>query len=201
MHVWCLKWSYLRSITKSLSLKTYCHCIPSALLLGSRSKIKKHTIAHIWWWYHSLTAHKHQTGHTVPKQVIWLQRQLKSLQSKYCTVWEQFAIRPSLNKMSDKTWYPGCATGRLLSCTPPPPCHVGYSLEVNIFSQNDGDFVNARKGKSSVSLISDQWQYPIRSSHRFRVVYRLSVRLGWVRSAARPLSREINKYVSKWLRK
>ncbi len=29
-----------------------------------------------------------------------------------------FAIRPSLNKMSDKTWYQGCATGRLLSCTP-----------------------------------------------------------------------------------
>ncbi len=26
-----------------------------------------------------------------------------------------FAIRPSLNKMSDKTWYPGCATGRLFS--------------------------------------------------------------------------------------
>ncbi len=37
--------------------------------------------------------------------------------SKNCTVWA-FAIRPSLNKMSDKTWYPGCATGRLLSCTP-----------------------------------------------------------------------------------
>ena len=33
-------------------------------------------------------------------------------------VWEQFAIRPSLNKMSNKIWYPGCATGRLLSCTP-----------------------------------------------------------------------------------
>ena len=27
----------------------------------------------------------------------------KSLQSKYCTVCEQFAIGPSLNKMSDKT--------------------------------------------------------------------------------------------------
>ncbi len=25
-------------------------------------------------------------------------------------------------------------------------CHVGYSLEVDIFSQNDGDFVNAPKG-------------------------------------------------------
>ncbi len=23
-----------------------------------------------WWWYHSLTAHQHQKGHTVPKQVI-----------------------------------------------------------------------------------------------------------------------------------
>ncbi len=25
---------------------------------------------HRWWWYHSLTAHQHQKGHTVPKQVI-----------------------------------------------------------------------------------------------------------------------------------
>ncbi len=23
-----------------------------------------------WWWYHSLTAHQHQKGDTVPKQVI-----------------------------------------------------------------------------------------------------------------------------------
>ena len=22
-----------------------------------------------WWWYHSLMAHQHQKGHTVPKQV------------------------------------------------------------------------------------------------------------------------------------
>ncbi len=35
--------------------------------------------------YHSLTAHQHQKGHTVPKQVI-MQRQFKSLQSKNCTV-------------------------------------------------------------------------------------------------------------------
>ncbi len=25
-----------------------------------------------WWWYHSLTAHQHQKGHTVPKQVIMI---------------------------------------------------------------------------------------------------------------------------------
>ncbi len=29
-----------------------------------------------------------------------------------------FTIRSSLNKMSDKTWYPGCTTWRPLSCTP-----------------------------------------------------------------------------------
>ena len=28
------------------------------------------------------------------------------------------SIRYQPNKMSDKTWYPGCTTGRLLSCTP-----------------------------------------------------------------------------------
>ncbi len=25
-----------------------------------------------WWWYHSSTAHQHQKGHTVPKQVIMI---------------------------------------------------------------------------------------------------------------------------------
>ncbi len=25
-----------------------------------------------WWWYHSLMAHQHQKGHTVPKQVIMI---------------------------------------------------------------------------------------------------------------------------------
>ncbi len=25
-----------------------------------------------WWWYHSLMAHEHQKGHTVPKQVIMI---------------------------------------------------------------------------------------------------------------------------------
>ncbi len=25
-----------------------------------------------WWWYHSLTAHQHRKGHTVPKQVIMI---------------------------------------------------------------------------------------------------------------------------------
>ncbi len=25
-----------------------------------------------WWWYHSLTAHQHQNGHTVPKEVIMI---------------------------------------------------------------------------------------------------------------------------------
>ncbi len=25
-----------------------------------------------WWWHHILTAHQHQKGHTVPKQVIMI---------------------------------------------------------------------------------------------------------------------------------
>ena len=50
-------------------------------------------------------------GHTVPKQVITVQRQFKSLQPKHCTVWEH-----SLSgHVWTKSWYPGCATGRLLS--------------------------------------------------------------------------------------
>ena len=39
-----------------------------------------------------------------------------------------FAIRPSLNKMSDKTWYPGCATWWLLSCTQQPSLLGNMSL-------------------------------------------------------------------------
>ncbi len=69
------------------------------------------------WWYHSLTAHQHQKGHTVPKQVmIATSIQVATVYELHCV--RAFAIRPSLNKMSDKTWYPGWATGRLLSCTP-----------------------------------------------------------------------------------
>ncbi len=40
------------------------------------------------WWYHSLTAHQHQKGHTVPKPVIMIAKSIQTLQSKNCTVWE-----------------------------------------------------------------------------------------------------------------
>ncbi len=30
-----------------------------------------------WWWYHSLMAHQHQKGHTVPKQVIMIARSIQ----------------------------------------------------------------------------------------------------------------------------
>ncbi len=71
-------------------------------------------------WYPSLTAHQHQKGHTVPKPVIMIATSIQ-----FATVWElhcvrAFAIRPSLNKMSNKTWYPGaprvgCSHAPLLS--------------------------------------------------------------------------------------
>ncbi len=35
--------------------------------------------------YQSLTAHQHQKGHTVPKQVITITTSIQSLQSKHCT--------------------------------------------------------------------------------------------------------------------
>ena len=68
--------------------------------------------------YQSLTAHQHQKGHTVPKQVITIATliQVTTVQALHCV--RAFAIRPSLNKMFDKTWYPGCATGWLLSAPP-----------------------------------------------------------------------------------
>ncbi len=39
-----------------------------------------------WWWYHSLTAHQHQKGHTVPKQVIMIATsiQIASLRTALC---------------------------------------------------------------------------------------------------------------------
>ncbi len=39
-----------------------------------------------WWWYHSLTAHQHQKGHTVPKQVIMIATsiQVASLRTALC---------------------------------------------------------------------------------------------------------------------
>ncbi len=33
-----------------------------------------------WWWYHSLTAHQHQKGHTVPKQVIMIATSIQHVQ-------------------------------------------------------------------------------------------------------------------------
>ena len=38
------------------------------------------------WWYHSLTAHQHQKGHTVPKQVIMIATsiQVASLSTVLC---------------------------------------------------------------------------------------------------------------------
>ncbi len=65
--------------------------------------------------YQSLTAHQHQNGHTVPNEVIMIATsiQVTTVEALHCV--RAFAMRPSLNKMSDKTWYPGWATGRLLS--------------------------------------------------------------------------------------
>ncbi len=73
--------------------------------------LNQKNISQQWWWYHSLTAHQHQKGHTVQKQVIMIASsiQVATVQDLHCV--RAFAIRPSLNKMSDKTWYSGCATG------------------------------------------------------------------------------------------
>ncbi len=40
------------------------------------------------WWYHNLTAHRHQNGHIVPKQVRMIPTSIQTLQSKNCIVWE-----------------------------------------------------------------------------------------------------------------
>ncbi len=40
-------------------------------------------------------------------------------------MWEQFAIRPSLNKMSDKTWYPGAPRG---GCSHAPQFYYWIAL-------------------------------------------------------------------------
>ncbi len=53
--------------------------------------------------YQCLTAHQHQKGHTVPKQVITIATsiQVTTVYALHCV--RAFAIRQSLNKMSDKT--------------------------------------------------------------------------------------------------
>ncbi len=38
-----------------------------------------------WWWCHSLMAHQHQKGHTVPKQVIMLATSILILCTLSCT--------------------------------------------------------------------------------------------------------------------
>ncbi len=59
--------------------------------------------------------HINTKGHTMPKLVIMIVTsiQIATVQELHCV--RAFTIRPSLNKMSEKTRYPGCATGRLLS--------------------------------------------------------------------------------------
>ncbi len=44
------------------------------------------TIGVIDWLYQSLTAHQHQKGHTVPKQVSQLEKNVMVLQSENCTI-------------------------------------------------------------------------------------------------------------------
>ncbi len=91
--------------------------------ISKKNELKPEHCGWWWWWYHSLTAHQHQKGHTVPKQVIMIATSIQvATVYKYCTVWEQFAIRPSLNKMSDKTWYPGAPRG---GCSHAPQ-HCGW---------------------------------------------------------------------------
>ncbi len=88
-------------------------------LSKKRTRLGNRHAANLMEWvsecYQSLTEHQHQNGHTVPKQVIMIATsiQVATVYALHCV--RAFAIRPSLNKMSDKTWYPGCATGRLLS--------------------------------------------------------------------------------------
>ncbi len=45
-------------------------------------------ISQLYHRYHSLTAHQHQKGHTVPKEVIMIAKSIQTLQSKNCTVRE-----------------------------------------------------------------------------------------------------------------
>ena len=70
-----------------------------------------HTCCSVGEWvsecYQSLTAHQHQKGHTVPKQVRY------SLSTALC---ESIRYQSQVwTKCPTPAWYPGCATGRLLS--------------------------------------------------------------------------------------
>ncbi len=49
---------------------------------GKRGSVRQ------WWWYHSLTAHQHQKGHTVPKQVIMIATSIQ-----VATVYELHCVR------------------------------------------------------------------------------------------------------------
>ncbi len=104
--------------------------------------------------YQSLTAHQHQKGHTMPKQVITFQRQFKSLQFKHCTVWE--------HSLSGQVWTK-CptrpdtqATGRLLS---PPRVSVG-STNKHLKPSKDRDSQSQRVFKiTSSRCMYEFWEW------------------------------------------
>ncbi len=67
-----------------------------------------------WWWYHSLTAHQHQMGHTVPKQVIMIATLIQVATVLRIALCEsiRYQAKSEQNVRQDH------ATGKLLSCTP-----------------------------------------------------------------------------------
>ncbi len=75
------------------------------------------------WWYHSLTAHQHQKGHTVPKQVIMIATLIQVATVLSTALCESNSLRPSLNKKSDKPDTQGAPQGGC-SHAPRPPSHT-----------------------------------------------------------------------------
>ncbi len=64
-----------------------------------------------WWWYHSLTAHQHQKGHTVPKQVIMIAMSIHVATVFVLHFVNAIRYQVKSEQMSDKTRQPGAPRG------------------------------------------------------------------------------------------
>ncbi len=113
-------------------------------------------------------AHQHQKDHTVPKQVIMIATSIQVSTVLRTALCESLDIMPSLNKMSDKTWYPECATRRLLSYTP-------LNIEVQAKRHNTsgiGEHLKASDHKAKVLKRGNTQKRPSRATKKLPTINR-----------------------------
>ncbi len=93
------------------------------------------------WWYHTLTAHQHQKGHTVPKQVIMIATsiQVATVHVLHCVRAIRYQAKSEQNV---QYLIPRVRHGEAALIPPPPPVYKDDDTDINYLVKQGTYFCN-----------------------------------------------------------